>query len=124
MRISIIEMSGNWEQGLGKLVCGVGGVALSLCANALTAGEGVTAAQDVFFGDMHLHTRYSNDAFAFMTTRTPHDAYRFAKGEALEEDGGGSIRCLPCWIRTVSHRTRPTLSLQERAFMSPIWYQP
>jgi hypothetical protein len=41
---------------------------------------------------MHLHTRYSNDAFAFMASRTPDDAYRFAKGESLTGAVGAAIR--------------------------------
>ena len=41
-------------------------------AMALTAG----AAERVYFGDLHLHTRYSNDAWASAETRTPDDSYR------------------------------------------------
>jgi len=41
------------------------------------------ADKNVFFGDLHLHTRYSNDAF-FLTTETGlDDAYRYAKGEVV-----------------------------------------
>ena len=57
-------------------------------AMALTAG----AAEHVYFGDLHLHTRYSNDAWASAETRTPDDSYRFAKGETLEHVGGARIR--------------------------------
>jgi len=48
--------------------------------------------ENVFFGDLHVHTKYSNDAFAFMTERSPNDAYRFAKGEAIEHFAGSTIR--------------------------------
>ena len=61
-------------------------------ATSVDVSRAERAATDVYFGDMHLHTRYSNDAFTFMTTRTPDDAYRFARGEPLEAVGGGSIR--------------------------------
>jgi len=41
-----------------------------------------------YFGDLHVHTKYSFDAYAFGTTATPSDAYRFAKGEALRNPAG------------------------------------
>lgn len=53
----------------------------------------VLAETQVYFGDLHLHTRYSNDAIAFMgTTRTPDDAYRFARGESVKTNGGRTVR--------------------------------
>lgn len=39
---------------------------------------------NVYFGEQHLHTVNSPDAFAFGTRNTPDDAYRFCKGEAIE----------------------------------------
>jgi len=56
------------------------------------AEEPGDTADNVYFGDIHLHTRYSNDAFAFMTSRTPDDTYRFARGESLEQIGGSHIK--------------------------------
>ncbi|MBT4520787.1 MAG: DUF3604 domain-containing protein [Halieaceae bacterium] len=44
--------------------------------------------RNVYFGDLHVHTAYSSDAFAFGTLATPYDAYRFAKGEAIEHPAG------------------------------------
>ena len=61
--------------------------------NVSSADIGIAdQARDVYFGDIHLHTRYSNDAFAFMTSRTPDDAYRFAKGGSLTEAVGSTVR--------------------------------
>ena len=39
--------------------------------------------KNVYFGEQHLHTVNSPDAFAFGTRNTPDDAYRFCKGEAI-----------------------------------------
>jgi hypothetical protein len=36
-----------------------------------------------FYGDLHVHTAYSHDAWAFDTRATPEQAYRFARGEPL-----------------------------------------
>ena len=50
-----------------------------------TASPGTRRA---FFGDLHVHTQYSFDAFAMGTQATPRDAYRFARGEAISNPGG------------------------------------
>ena len=44
--------------------------------------------KDAFFGDLHVHTMYSFDAFIFGTTASPDDAYRYAKGGALKHPLG------------------------------------
>lgn len=48
----------------------------------------VNASRRALFGDLHIHTRYSFDAFAFGTIATPSDAYRYAKGEAIKHPNG------------------------------------
>jgi len=43
----------------------------------------------LLFGDLHMHTAWSFDAFAFKTTATPDDAYAFAQGAPLRHPSGG-----------------------------------
>jgi hypothetical protein len=43
--------------------------------------------KEAYFGETHIHTAYSLDAFLGGTRLTPSDAYRFAKGEAVTVNG-------------------------------------
>jgi hypothetical protein len=45
-----------------------------------------------FFGDLHVHTTYSFDAYAVGTLATPYDAYRFARGEAILHPAGFELQ--------------------------------
>src|SRR5579862_2837750 len=41
--------------------------------------------RNAYFGDLHLHTSYSFDAYVLMGTKAdPETAYRFARGEPVE----------------------------------------
>ncbi len=46
--------------------------------------------RNAYFGETHLHTAYSLDAYIGGARLTPADAYRFAKGEAVEALGQGN----------------------------------
>ena len=44
--------------------------------------------RNAYFGDLHVHTMYSFDAFIFGTTSSPDDAYEFAKGGSITHPAG------------------------------------
>jgi hypothetical protein len=54
------------------------------------------ASRQAFFGDLHLHTSFSYDAWGFGPYRlTPDDAYRFARGDAVNFLGKPVRRDVP-----------------------------
>ena len=67
-------------------------VKLPMSAEILIADPDSNAKRNAYFGDLHVHTTYSFDAFAFGTLATPYDAYRFAKGEAIKHPGGFDVQ--------------------------------
>ena len=72
--------------------------AISILAMPLTAEQSYSPYVDrdypenVYWGDTHLHTYLSGDAYSFGATITPDEAYRFAKGKIIRTDGGEDTR--------------------------------
>lgn len=70
-----------------KMVASCASFALAICVMA--SGLNSASAKDknervLLWGDTHLHTKYSGDAYALRNwSVTPDDAYRFAKGEPV-----------------------------------------
>ncbi len=50
--------------------------------------ESNPAARQALFGDLHVHTKLSFDAFIFGTRSTPDSAYEYAKGAAIDHPSG------------------------------------
>jgi hypothetical protein len=75
-----------------------------LCATLLATGAfaqsvgepgrgagGKNPLKNVYFGEQHLHTQDSADAFAMGTRNTQDDAYNFCKGKAVKKSVGGKM---------------------------------
>jgi len=56
------------------------------------AGSAPNPNRNAYFGDLHVHTRYSFDAFIFGTTADANAAYEFAKGAPLQHPGGFEMK--------------------------------
>jgi hypothetical protein len=80
---------------LALMVGSAGGLAVPATAEP-AEGYGAVEAhaypREVLFGDTHVHTELSGDAFALGTRLGPEEAYRFAKGEKIRATGGSSVR--------------------------------
>jgi len=81
-------------------------LALSVLCSALisatafaadSAGEpgrsagGKNSLNNVYFGEQHLHTQNSPDAYAMGTRNTTDDAYNFCKGKAIKKNTSGEV---------------------------------
>lgn len=53
---------------------------------------GYSAERNAYFGDLHIHTKNSFDAYIFNVRTTPDDVYRFAKGESVKHPSGYDIK--------------------------------
>jgi hypothetical protein len=83
--------------------------------------------RNAYFGDLHLHTSYSMDAFAFGTRTTPEDSFRFAMGEPVEYFGKTWKRIAPLDFLAVTDHAeylgvvRETIN-PDGPFASSEWY--
>ena len=59
---------------------------------ATASAAQVQPAHQAFFGDLHIHSRWSFDAYSLNTPTGPRDAYAFARGEEIEHVSGQRIQ--------------------------------
>ncbi len=57
-------------------------------AEAVSSAIEINPLRNAYFGDLHVHTNWSFDAFMFGNRTGPDDAYRFAKGETILHPSG------------------------------------
>ena len=69
-----------------------GRVTLDMPAETFIGEPKKNALRNAYFGDLHVHTDYSFDAYAFGTVATPYDAYRYAKGEVIAHPAGFDVQ--------------------------------
>lgn len=82
--------SESQEAAAGQRVPTAPAVSIATTATALNTNN--AGKRQVFFGDTHIHTTYSFDAFIFGTRTTPDDAHAYAKGEAIKHAAGFDVQ--------------------------------
>ncbi len=63
---------------------------LILACGLASAGE--SGQRQAYFGDLHIHSRWSFDAYSLNVQATPQDAYRYARGGAIGHPAGGTVQ--------------------------------
>src|SRR4051794_8124995 len=84
--------------------------------------------KNAYFGDLHLHTSYSMDAFAFGARTTPEDSYRYAMGEKVDYFGQPQKRLASLDFLAVTDHAEYLGSVRESInpngpFANSEWYK-
>ncbi len=79
------------HRGLAVAALLLSGIQLAGCAKEDGPGNAIPN-KNVYFGDLHLHTRYSNDAFYLTTEEGLDAAYTYAKGEPVVRSTGETVQ--------------------------------
>ena len=85
----------------GKVVLTLSMLSIALCTTGAFAADSIgepgrsagkkNPLNNVYFGEQHLHTQNSPDAYAMGTRNTPNDAYNFCKGKAVKKNTSGEM---------------------------------
>jgi len=79
----------GFAAGLARACLGCACLLWAASADAATTCENAGAgAPQLYWGDLHVHTAYSLDAYAFGAIATPKEAYAFARGQPLRLASG------------------------------------
>src|ERR1700704_51826 len=80
-------------------------IALTAAVSAAFAASGHAepAERQAYYGDLHLHTSYSFDAYVLFGAKVePDAAYRFARGESVDFLGSSAKRSEPLYLLRVT----------------------
>ena len=67
-------------------------ISLTALAEPYSPAVRDTFPDNVYWGDTHVHTFFSGDAYSMGNSVTPDEAYRFARGETIRATGGEDVR--------------------------------
>lgn len=84
--------SGEAQKSEAKAAKAAAAPATKVQARAAAHLPGYNPERNAYFGDLHVHTKLSFDAYIFNVRATPEDAYRFAKGETIPHASGMNVR--------------------------------
>ena len=68
------------------------GEALAPAEEALRCPDYQAGEKNLYWGDLHVHTAYSLDAYGYGTVASPADAYHFAKGNPIDLPDGSTVK--------------------------------
>ena len=81
--LSVLLVVGSWD------LAHAGGF---LRTETRAACDNYDPLRQPFFGDLHVHTSYSHDAYVYDTRNDPRAAYRFAKGDPVTVPNGRGVQ--------------------------------
>jgi hypothetical protein len=100
----------------------------AMSAQSAAARPPANPLKNAYFGDLHLHTSYSMDAFAFGARNTPEDSYRYAMGDTVDYFGKPQKRLAPLDFLAVTDHAEYLGSVRESIdpkgpFANSEWYK-